>query len=195
MIRDVQVAEAPPHTVMLSKGPIEIRDYAPMILAEVQVAGNMAAANSRAFRPLADFMLGNNRSAGRTGSARIEMTAPVIQTRAQTAAGRKLTPQPGTDDKVWCIAFVMPASWTVETLAKPRDASIEIRQLPTRRLAAIRFSGSANEKTFEAHAHALSEYLQREGHELASQPIYARYSPPWTPAFLRRNEVLIEIKS
>ena len=194
MMAPAQAAEEPPHTVTFSSGSIEIRDYAPMILAEVEVSGDMATAGNRGFRPLANFIFGDNQRPESTTGADIEMTAPVIQARPDKIAMTSPVTQARGDDETWRVAFVMPADWTMDTLPRPNDKSVEIRQVPARRMAAIRFSGGPDEKAFAAKARALTTFLEREGYEIAGEPTYARYDPPWTPTFLRRNEVLIEIR-
>lgn len=194
MMPGAQAAEEPPHTVTFSDGAIEIRDYAPMILAEVEVTGDMADAGNRGFRPLANFIFGDNTRPEGFSGADIAMTAPVIQARPEKIAMTSPVTQSRSDNETWRVAFVMPAEWTMDTLPRPNDARVNIRELPVRRVAAIRFSGGPNEKKFEAKAQELSEYLHKQGYEIAGEPVYARYDPPWTPTFLRRNEVLIEIR-
>lgn len=188
-------AEEPPHTVIWSAGSIEIRDYATMIVAEVEVDGDMVEAGNRGFRPLANFIFGDNTRPDGPSGANIEMTAPVIQTRSQKIAMTAPVTQARSDGQTWRVAFVMPADWSMETLPRPNDARVQISQTPARRMAAIRFSGGPNEKKFETKAKELSDFLEQEGYQIVGEPIYARYNPPWTPTFLRRNEVLIEIKS
>lgn len=193
MVSAANAAEEPPHTLTFSAGPIEIRDYEPMILAEVEVSGNMAAAGNRGFRPLANFIFGDNHRPGEASSADIAMTAPVIQTRSEKIAMTSPVTQERAKDETWRVAFVMPPEWSLETLPRPNDARIELRQLPARRMASIRFTGGPSETRFEKKAKELSDYLAREGYQVIGVPIYARYDPPWIPTFLRRNEVLIEI--
>ena len=87
---EARAADEPPHTVVRREGAIEIRDYAPMILAEVEVSGSMAGAGNAGFRPLAGYIFGANTSRQAAGSDEIAMTAPVIQTRSSrgTAGGK-----------------------------------------------------------------------------------------------------------
>ena len=194
MMPGAQAAEEPPHTVTFADGPFEIREYAPMILAEVEATGDMADAGNRGFRPLANFIFGDNTPPQGASGADIAMTAPVIQARPEKIAMTSPVTQARSEDETWRVAFVMPADWTMDTLPRPNDASVNIREVPARRMAAIRFSGGPNEKTFEAKAQELSGYLETQGYEITGEPIYARYDPPWTPTFLRRNEVMIEIR-
>lgn len=187
-------AEEPPHTVTYSSGSIEIREYAPMILAEVEVSGNMETAGNRGFRPLASFIFGDNKVPGGTSSADIAMTSPVIQTKSEKIAMTSPVIQARGQDETWRVAFVMPSNWSMETLPRPNDGRVEIRQVPARRLAAIRFAGGPNEEKFRAKAEQLESFLKEKGYRISGEPFYARYDPPWTPTFFRRNEVLIELE-
>lgn len=189
-----QAAEEPPHTITFSRGAIEIRNYAPMILAEVDASGDMAEASNRGFRPLANYIFGDNHSAGGLPGTPVEMTAPVLQSRPTKIAMTAPVTQARSGGELWRVAFVMPAEWTMQTLPHPNDSHVTLREVPARRMAAIRFSGGPDEKRFERKAQELTEFLFSEGYEIVAEPLYARYNPPWTPTFLRRNEVLIEIR-
>ncbi len=186
-------AEEPPHTVAHKAGAIEIRDYEPMILAEVDVSGDMASAGNRGFRLLARYIFGDNQSPQGAEGARIDMTSPVIQARPEKIAmTAPVTQQPGEADG-WRVAFIMPEEWSMDTLPRPGDPRIALRQVPARRIAVISFSGGPEEKRFARKAGELAAFLEREGYEPLGAPVYARYDPPWVPAFFRRNEVMIEI--
>jgi DNA gyrase inhibitor GyrI len=152
---------------------IEIRDYTPMIVAEVELSGDREAAIQRGFRTLADYIFGNN-----TAMRAIAMTAPVTQQ--------------GNPEN-WQVRFVMPARYTTDTLPKPIDPSVNLKHLEAKRFAAIRFSGSAHDAGLQRHTGRLDAFIRDNGLRPLSAPAYAFYNPPWTLPFLRRNEVLIEI--
>jgi effector-binding domain-containing protein len=157
----------------------EIRDYAPMILAQVRVTGGMGDASNRGFRPLAGYIFGDSRRPGSTDNAEIAMTTPVTQRRS--------------DDDGWQVAFVMPQEWSMGTVPTPNDPAVTLQALPARRMATIRFAGGANEERFEQKTAELIAFLAEHGIQPISAPIYARYDPPWMPTPFRRNEVMIEI--
>ena len=69
-----------------------------------------------------------------------------------------------------------PANWSMETLPRPNATRLGIRQIPARRMAAVRLSGSPTEKKFKAKAQELTEYLETQGYEIAGAPVYARYA-------------------
>lgn len=190
---EARAADEPPHTVVRAEGPIEIRDYAPMILAEVEVSGSMAGAGNTGFRPLAGYIFGANSSRQTQGSDEIAMTSPVIQTRSEEIAMTTPVTQTRGEAGQWRVAFVMPPEWTMDTLPVPDDPRVTLSEMPARRMAAIRFSGGPNMERFEAMTGELTEFLAREGYEIVGEPVYARYDPPWVPTPFRRNEVMIEI--
>ena len=186
-------ADEPPHTIVLRDGSIEIRDYAPMILAQVEVQGSMGRAGNVAFRPLAGYIFGGNTARDGNGNAEIAMTTPVTQTRSQEIAMTTPVTQTRSSDDIWQVAFVMPAEWTMETLPVPDDARVDLVEMPARRMATIRFSGGPNMERFERHTEELRAYIAEAGYEIVGEPVYARYDPPWVPTPFRRNEVMIEI--
>jgi effector-binding domain-containing protein len=152
---------------------IEIRDYTPMIVAEVDVSGDRENAIRQGFRTLADYIFGNN-----TAMRPIAMTAPVTQQG---------------DEESWQMRFMMPARYTTDTLPKPIDPAVTLKHLEARRFAAIRFSGAAQDDSLRRHTKQLEEYIREQGVRPLSPPAFAFYNPPWTLPFLRRNEVLVEI--
>lgn len=183
-------ADEPPHTVVERIGNIEIRDYAPMIVAEVEVTGVRREASSRGFRPLAGYIFGGN-----SPREEIAMTAPVTTTRSggqEIAMTAPVTTTAGEEGR-WTVAFVMPPEWTMETLPTPDSDRVTLRELPGRRMAAIRFNGDGNDRAMNQHQAELEAFLAERGLTATSEPVYAGYSPPWTPGPFRRNEVMIEI--
>jgi len=106
------------------------------------------------------------------------MTAPVGQRRVQ---------------EKWAVSFMMPSSYTLETLPEPENPNITLRQVPGRRMAAVRYSGFWSEKRYLRYKSELESWIQERGLTIVGDPIWARYNSPFTPWFLRRNEILIPI--
>lgn len=190
-----RASDEPSYVLVRAQGAIEIRDYPALILAEVEVSGDMTRAGNQGFRPLAGFIFGDNQAPGADSSANIAMTTPVIQSRSERIAMTSPVTQTRTGgaSDTWRVAFIMPETWTMETLPRPNDRDVMIREQPARWMAAIRFSGGPDEARFARKAEELEAFLTAEGYEITGEPVYARYNPPWTPTPLRRNEVLIEI--
>ena len=183
-------AQEPPHEVIASDGNIEVRQYKPQILAEVTVTGDMRRAGNSGFRPLADFIFGNN-----TAKQSIEMTAPVTRTPAsrkiEMTAPVMRTETAGGD---WVVAFVMPEEWTMETLPAPNNPDITIREVPGEMIAAIRFNGAGRESAHKKKQAELEAWLGTHDYVATGSARYAGYNAPWVPAPFKRNEVMIPVR-
>lgn len=179
------------YDVIEGDGAVEIRDYAPMIVAETLVEGDRDSAISRGFRAIADYIFGNNLSA-----AKVAMTAPVLQQPGEKIAMTAPVTQEavGSDNTPrWRVSFVMPAGSTLATLPVPKNASVKLREMAPRRFVAIRFSGIAWQSSLDRQTTALRDWMAVRTLAPLAAPTYAFYNPPWTLPFMRRNEVLIEI--
>jgi hypothetical protein len=179
--------EKPKYKVLRSEGNIDIRDYAPMIVAEAEVTGEREKAINLGFRIIASYIFGNNSSA-----QKVSMTAPVTQQGSEKIAMTAPVSQQGDGD-IWKVRFVMPAGYTMETLPKPNNAAVKLIEITGKRFAVIRFSGTAGEDNLKRHGKALNRFVQENHLTPVSAPTYAFYNPPWTLPFLRRNEVMVEI--
>ena len=175
------------YAVVEQHGAIEIRDYAPMLIAEVSVPGERKQAIGDGFRLIADYIFGNNAPA-----QKVAMTAPVIQQPGEDIAMTAPVTQQG-GERVWAVRFVMPASHTMQTLPQPNNPDVTLKEVEGKRFAVIRFSGLAKGKTLEAQTRELEAFMQAKQLLPIAEPTYAFYNPPWTLPFLRRNEVMIEI--
>jgi hypothetical protein len=185
--------QQPSYRVVRTLQDFEIRTYEPYVVAEVEVPGTRETAGNAGFRTLAGYIFGKNR-----GDRKIAMTAPVTQAEggrkiAMTAPATQAPSRSGADEPRWVIQFMMPPEYSLETLPEPLDPTIRFRTVPARRSAALRYSGTWSERRYEEHLAKLSEAIRREGLQPSGEPLWARYDPPWTPWFLRRNEILIDL--
>ena len=174
-------SKEPEFSLINRAGEFEIRSYQPMIVAEVSVTGTMEASSNKGFRMLADFIFGNNISSGK--SEKIDMTVPVVISKNVISKNKD----------AWFFHFVMPSKYSLKSLPKPNNPEIKIRQLGNRRCAVLKFSGTVTEEKFNSKVEALINLIQSENLEIIGVPELARYNPPWTLPFLRRNEIIIEI--
>ena len=133
----VSNVQQPKYQVVESSGNIEIRDYAPQIVAEAEVAGDRRDAIRKGFRIIADYIFGNN-----TSAQKVPMTAPVTQQGSEKIAMTAPVTQQG-DGNIWRVRFVMPSSYTIETLPKPNNPAVKLKEIGAKRYAVIRFSGMA----------------------------------------------------
>ena len=182
--------EEPAFTVALHEGDFEVRDYPALVVAEVSVAGSRDEASNAGFRLLAGYIFGGN-----TRRQSIAMTAPVVQARAtsETIAMTAPVTQSGGDG-AWIVRFTMPSTYTLETLPTPNDARVRLVPVPPARYAVVRFSGLARPADVERRTATLRAYMERQHLRAAGPPSLARYNPPWTLWFMRRNEVWIPIE-
>jgi hypothetical protein len=185
---DAMAIEEAAYTVLKKDNRFEIRDYSPHILAETVMEGDLEDAGNKAFKRLFRYISGDNRS-----HDKVAMTAPV----SQEPIGKKIqmtapVGQRSVQDR-WAVSFMMPASYTLENLPEPLDSKVTLRQVPARRMAAIRYSGFWSEKNYLRYKLALESWIHERGLTVVGDPIWARYNPPFTPWFLRRNEILIPL--
>ena len=181
--------EKPKYEVIEKEGKFEIRQYQGQIVAETVVESDFDNAGNVAFRRLFNYISGENRKKEsiamtapvnqKTGPEKIAMTAPVNQ---QLSEGK------------YSVSFLMPSKYTMETLPVPLDFNVGLRQIPARKMAAIRYSGSWGRKKYETNKALLEEFIKKKGLRITGQDIFARYDPPFQIWFLKRNEVLFPIE-
>jgi hypothetical protein len=183
--------EEPPYTVSLKDGDFEVREYPALVAAEVTVDGDLDQASNRGFRLLAAYIFGGN-----TRSQSIAMTAPVV---VAPTAGEKIAmtaPVVATPSgSGWVVQFIMPQNYNLETLPRPKDSRVQLKALPPQRVAVIRFSGLVYSGDFARRTAELQEFIAAHHLHAAGPALLARYNPPWTLWFLRRNEVMIPVQT
>lgn len=181
--------ETPAYTVVKQGAGFELRAYAARLVAEVEVTGDPRQATEAGFRLLAGFIFGNN-----TRAEEVAMTAPVDR----RAASEKIAMTAPVDRQRrgdrWIVTFTMPGKYTQATLPRPKDPRVQIRELPAVTFAVRQFSGAPDEQGVQQEIAALRQAVAAAGLAVVdAPPVYSRYDPPWTPGFLRRNEVMLEV--
>ena len=179
--------EKPDYKVIQSEQNIEIRQYEPMIIAEVEVNGKREDAIGDGFRLLADYIFGNN-----TVQQVISMTAPVQQKENQKIAMTAPVQQQSTG-KSWRMSFVMPSKYSMDSLPVPNNNRVRLKEILTKKFVVIEFSGTNSNENVIEHENQLMNYIEANQIKINGSPNYAFYNPPWSLPFLRRNEVMIEI--
>ena len=181
--------EEPQWTLVYSDEAFEVREYAPAVVAETEVTGDRGQAINEGFRRLARYIFGGNapnQSIAMTapvaqrqgGGERIAMTAPVAQARSADA---------------WVVTFYMPPGSTLKAMPRPLDDTVVLREIASRRVAVLRFSGLATQRNLDEHAEALRQRIVTRGERAIGPVTYAFYNPPWTLPWSRRNEVMLEL--
>lgn len=182
------MTETPKYSVIRQAGKIEIRQYPAQIQAEVVIEETQyRPAIEKGFNVLAGYIFGGNVS-----TQKIAMTAPVQASRSEKIA--MTAPVTVTGDSSCTVAFIMPSAYTLATLPKPSDSRIRLAEVPARTLAAIRFSGSFRQESIQENKQRLAAWLDDQGIETEGDFIAAGYDPPWTPWFMRRNEVMVPVR-
>jgi len=194
----LMATEEPKFESLRKEDKVEIRRYGPVIVAETIVDGDMDSASNRGFQLIAGYIFGNNE--------RIAMTAPVVAEAQSNAEKIAMTvpvsiePQIADDSKMagaqrWRIHFVMPSQYTLATLPKPLNPQVKLREIPAKTYAALTYSGFNTESKVQEKTDQLLDWLKTQKIETIGKPQLARYNPPWTLPFLRRNEILQEIRA
>ncbi len=183
--------EQPNYKILAKEDNKEIRQYDSYIIAKTTVAGSFKDAQSKGFRILAGYIFGKNKS-----QQKIAMTAPVVQKseseKISMTAPVVISPN---ENKTWTMTFSMPSKFTLETLPVPTDERVKIEKVQGKLVAALTFSGFWNESINAKKSQELTDWMKGyKEYQFSSAPMFAGYNPPWTLPFLRRNEMLIELK-
>lgn len=180
--------ESPQYKIIRKEKPFELRRYSPFITAEVKVsAADYNDAANRGFGPLANFIFGNN-----IARQKISMTAPVTAMPSSEKIAMT-APVTVSGESIYTVAFTMPGKYSLKTLPEPVDKSITFKENPQKTMAVIRFSGLFNQKNFTRRIAKLHNWIRINGYKEIGEPLIAGYDPPFTPWFLKHNEVMIEI--
>lgn len=186
-VRDL---ETPGHEVLLSEDGKEVRAYSSYLVARTTVEGSYEESGDKAFQRLFGYISGKNRTTGE----KIDMTAPVLQ---EKRGGKIEMTAPVTRERGesgWIMAFVLPSVYDLQSAPEPADPKVELAQVPPRTMAVLRYTGFTSAEKIARLGEELEAWAQDKGYEPVSGPVSARYDPPWTIPFLRRNEVLLEVK-
>lgn len=180
----------PSFVVEVEADGYEVRRYEPYLVAEAEVPPKTDDSLGTGFRMLFKYIGGANQ-----GSRKLDMTAPVIREEAAGESIPMTNPVLRQQERRGTrVAFVLPAGYTLQTAPRPENQSIHIREISSRRVAVLRFSGYATDPIVDEKRKQLASMLARDGLSPAGAFLTAYYNPPWTPPFMRRNEVMVEIK-
>ena len=157
-------------------GEVEVRIYERHLLASVDVNGSFKDAGNAAFRPLFRYISDHN-----ADEQEIAMTAPVIQSASSQ------------DNAAWTVSFVMPASLLKTGAPRPTAEQVEIVERSEQLVAALPYRGSWGIGLFEENKEELIRQLERSPYSICGEVIWARHNAPFTPWFLKKNEILIPV--
>lgn len=184
----------PEYSVTQQDELFEVREYDTLVVVETVVDASFDDAGGVAFRRLFGYISGDNQSA-----VEIAMTAPVMAADESTPVGEEIAmtaPVTGQQTALgWRYAFVLPSDYTLATAPLPGNPEVRLEQVSARKVAVVRYSGSWTEENYTRNVQLLQQWMSQNQLEADSLPRVAGYDPPWTLPFLRRNEVMIDIKS
>lgn len=176
---------------VLAADSIEVRRYEPYIVAEVVVPGPAEQAGNQGFSFLGGYIFGRNK-----GERKIAMTAPVVQTPQPTkiAMTAPVAQMPVEGGQGFAVQFMMPSSFTMETLPEPLDPRVTLKPVAEQRVVAITYSGTWSQSNYDEHLAKLRNAAQAAGLKTEGEPVYARYNGPWVPWFMRKNEIWLAVR-
>jgi hypothetical protein len=183
-----RATEEPDYQVVRELAGVEVRQYAAYTVAEVVVAGPAGEAGNQAFPILAGYIFGKNK-----GEKKFAMTAPVTQVAApvklEMTAPVTQTAAPGG----FLVQFVLPKGVTVASAPEPLDARVQLREVVPSRVAVIRYSGFWSDSNYNEHLAKLQAALRAADLTWTGEAVYSRYNAPFTPWFMRRNEIWLHL--
>ena len=184
------MTEQQAYRLLDAQGNVELREYAPCVVADVVASGSAEQAGSAAFQPLFEYISGANR-----GAEPLEMTAPVIQKPAsERLAMTAPVIQEAASPNEWSVSFVLPAGRSLSEYPVPSNPRVSLRAVPGETAAAIRWSGRWTASNIARRTEELRRAIAENGWKESGEPRGARFDPPWKPPFARRNEIVIPVR-
>lgn len=165
-------SDQPAYEVLGNEGPIEVRSYAPRIVAVTEVSGQIRKPKDKAFCRLAGYLFGGN-----SGSRKISMTSPVEMEEAERLR----------------MSFFMPSEYRLEELPTPRDERVRLERAPARTVAVLGFRGRVTDRRVHRKKEELLRWVRQAGWEMEGAPFLAQYDGPFALPFLRRTEVMVQL--
>lgn len=164
--------ETPEYRVLLKDGNFEVREYPPLFLVNTPLN---QSDNNGAFGKLFRYISGENKA-----QQKIAMTTPVMMSR-----------QPNQET----MGFIVPQEITKKQVPVPQDGAVQVDPLEVTRFVALRFWSGFSSEAEQETIDQIYRWIETKSYTVTGTPWIAYYDPPWTPFFLRRNEVLIPITS
>ena len=186
--------ESARYSVISSDGNFEVREYADLVLVSTAMKFD-AQGSDGSFSRLFRYISGENGQ-----QQKVAMTTPVFMERgSEKITGEILSHEANLDGRQTRIrpgqmAFVVPEQVASAGTPLPANANVKVRAREGGRFATIRFAGRMGNKALRQREKELRQWMEQQNLTAAASVEYAGYDPPWTPGFLRRNEILIRIK-
>ena len=185
-----QATEEPSYDVVQQLDGAEVRQYAAYVVAQVLVSGPADKAGNQAFPILAGYIFGKNK-----GARKFDMTAPVIQAAAPVKMEMTAPVTQAAAVGGYLVQFVLPKGVTLASAPEPDDPRVQLREVQGSRVAVIRYSGFWSQSNYDEHLGQLQAALRAAQISWRGEPTLSRYNPPFTPWFMRRNEIWLTVQS
>ncbi len=182
--------EEPSYEVVQQLDGAEVRQYAPYVVAQVLVSGPADRAGNEAFPILAGYIFGKNK-----GDRKFDMTAPVTQAAVPVKLDMTAPVTQAEAPGGYVVQFVLPKGITLATAPEPVDPRVQLREVPGSRVAVIRYSGFWSQANYDEHLGKLEAALRAAQLPWAGKPTLSRYNAPFTPWFMRRNEIWLTLEA
>ena len=187
----VRALEEPAYQTRMQEGSFEIREYASYLVAEVFMEGeDFDEASGDGFRILADYIFGNNLSR----SSSVQMAGKAEEASENIAMTAPVQMDQGKKPNQWRMAFSLPSKWNSETVPIPNDQRVKLREVPAEKVVVLQFSGLMGLDDLKEREQQLRQWAANQQIEVQGAVRTARYDPPWTLPFLRKNEVQFKVK-
>jgi hypothetical protein len=180
----------PPYETLSEQDGLEVRRYAPRVVARTRLEGTDDESKNQGFRRLAGYIFGGN-----GGGQRIAMTTPVTTEPASARIAMTTPVETASADGEASMAFTMPPEWALADLPRPNDSRVVLEEAPARLVAVFRFRGRPSPAEFEAKQADLLRAVVAAGMRVAGPAYTAQYDPPWVLPVLRRNEVMVPVEA
>jgi hypothetical protein len=162
-----------PYIVKKKYKRFEIRNYESTLFTSVKLSTKgYKNSSSKGFSILAGYIFGNNER-----NEKIAMTSPVSMSLEDSMT----------------MMFMVPKKFNKDNLPKPNQSGIEFKEEPAKTMAAISFSGWANETKIEKYKQQLISALDAEGIKYTNRFYFFGYNAPYE-LFNRKNEILVELQ-
>ncbi|WP_459990833.1 SOUL family heme-binding protein [Methylosoma difficile] len=188
-VMGIRSSEEAPYSLLSESGNIQIRLYPPVLVAETLIESSYAESGSIGFKRLAGYIFGGN-----VQKQQMAMTSPVLREAASETIAMTAPVLQQKKGNQWVMTFVMSSIYTLDTLPKPLDDQVIIKQMPAKKVAVLRYSGSLNQERIAEKSQVLLAWLAQNHFKQLSESRSAAYDPPWTLPFLRRNEVHVDVE-
>ncbi|MDC0720631.1 SOUL family heme-binding protein [Nannocystis bainbridge] len=202
----IRLEEQPKYEVVETLDDVEIRHYAPALLARLTVEGEHDKAVDQAFDRLARYIFGENHP-----QVRMAMTVPVEQHPEGEPGALAVPTEPHPEGERmamtvpvvqkqggngWTVAFFLSNELFTSEAPRPDDPAIELIHEPARTVAALRYRGNSSEnKREDSRRRLLAALANHPRWQIAENVYWAQYDAPFTLPFAKRNEALVELES